>query len=83
MRQPLSSPKLTQMMLRYLKDDIIIKADANLLKKHIDERVTLSYPYVYFKSVMEDEISIENSHSTLSKKNRFEEVKQYIISKHG
>jgi len=26
MRQPLSSPKLTQMMLRYLKDDIIIKA---------------------------------------------------------
>lgn len=80
MRQPLSSPKLTQMLLRYLKDDIIIKSNEILLKKHINERASLSYPYVYFKSVIEDEISIENSHSTLKKVQEFEDVKQYIKS---
>jgi hypothetical protein len=78
MRQPLSSPKLSQMVLRYLKDDIIIKSNETLLKQHINSRELLSYPYVYFKSIIEDEISIENSHSTLKKVKMFEEVKYYI-----
>jgi uncharacterized protein YyaL (SSP411 family) len=80
MRQPLSSPKLTQILLRYLKDDIIIKSNETLLKKHINERALLAYPYVYFKSIIEEEISIDNSHSTLQKVQIFEEVKQYIKS---
>ena len=78
MRQPLSSPKLTQMVLRYLKDDIIIKSNETLLKKHINDRESLSYPYVYFKSIIEDEIRIDNSHSTLKEVQTFEEVKDYI-----
>jgi hypothetical protein len=78
MRQPLSSPKLTQMLLRYLKDDIIIKSNETLLKKHINHRESLSYPYVYFKSVIQEEISIDNSHSTLKKVQKFEEIKDYI-----
>ncbi len=78
MRQPLSSPKLTQMVLRYLKDDIIIKSNESLLKKNINARELLPYPYVYFKSSREEEIYIENSHSTLQKVKIFEEVKQYL-----
>jgi uncharacterized protein YyaL (SSP411 family) len=78
MRQPLSSPKLSQILLRYLKDDIIIKSNETLLKKHLKDRELLSYPYVYFKSIIEDIISIENSHSTLKEVKIFEDVKQYI-----
>jgi len=80
MRQPLSSPKLTQMVLRYLKDDIIIKSNETLLKKHMNTRENLSYPYVYFKSVIEEEIHLENSHSSLQKVQNFEDVKKYIKS---
>ena len=80
MRQPLSSPKLTQMVLRYLKDDIIIKSNENLLKKHLNDRILISYPYVYFKSIRTDKINIDNSHSTLKKVEIFEEVKKYIKS---
>ena len=78
MRQPLSSPKLTQVMLRYLKDDIIIKSNETLLKKHINKRELFTYPYVYFKVVKEEEISIDNSHSSLKKVQNFEEATQYI-----
>ena len=39
MRQPLSSPRLTQMMLRYLKDDIIVKSNEDLLKENSFDKV--------------------------------------------
>ena len=78
MRQPLSSPKLTQIVLRYLKDDIIIKSNETLLKEYIKDRKSLLYPYVYFKAVKTEEINIDNSHSTLQKVKTFEEVRKYI-----
>ncbi len=80
MRQPLSSPKLTQMLLRYLKDDIIIQSNETLLEKYIDERVKLPYPYLYFKVAIQEEITIHNSHSLLKKVEQFEEVKNYLKS---
>jgi len=75
MRQPLSSPKLTQMVLRYLKDDIIIKSNETLLKEHINERSSLPYPYVYFKTNSEEPIEVWNSHSRLLKERNFEKIK--------
>lgn len=78
MRQPLSSPKLTQMLLRYLKDDIIIQSNVSLLKKHINERTQLSYPYLYFKTTVDENVNICNSHSTLKKVATFEETTPYI-----
>lgn len=78
MRQPLSSPKLTAMMLRYLKDDIIIKGNEAFLKNHLNEREKLSYPYAYFKLIQEDDATINNSHSMLSKISTFDEAKQYM-----
>jgi uncharacterized protein YyaL (SSP411 family) len=75
MRQPLSSPKLTQMVLRYLKDDIIIKSNETLLKEHMKERASLLYPYVYFKTSSEEPIEVWNSHSRLLKECSFEKIK--------
>jgi len=80
MRQPLASPKLTQMLLRYLKDDIILKSSESLLKQYINKRETVAYPYLYFKSVVEEGISVENSHSILKKEKTFEKAKEYIES---
>ncbi|CAA6816327.1 MAG: Thymidylate kinase (EC [uncultured Sulfurovum sp.] len=80
MRQPLSSPKLSQMLLRYLKDDIIIKSNETLLKTHINERELFGYPYVYFKVINEKSIQISNSHSLLKEESSFEKAKKYIES---
>ena len=49
MRQPISSPLMSQMVIRYLKDDIIIKADSPKLLPHIGDRYRLSYPFSYIK----------------------------------
>lgn len=80
MRQPLSSPKLSQILLRYLKDDIIIKANSNLLEKEIDKRETICYPYILFKNSTEEHFQLCNSNSCFAKENSFEEVKSYIES---
>ena len=50
MRQPLSTPRMTGMVIRYLKDDIIIKATEDKLKTHIKDLDTLPYPFSYFKN---------------------------------
>jgi len=80
MRQPLSSPKLSNMVLRYLKDDIIIKANEEVLKKQISKREQNAYPYVLFKSVLESDITIHNSHSRLKTVSDFSEIKPYLES---
>lgn len=49
MRQPISSPQMSHAVIRYLKDDIIIKAEESKLLPHIKERYTLSYPFSYIK----------------------------------
>jgi uncharacterized protein YyaL (SSP411 family) len=80
MRQPFSSPKLSNILLRYLKDDIIIKAKEETLKEYMNRRETLPYPYLYYKSILEDELSINNSHSKLKSIRDFDEVKKYLES---
>jgi len=75
MRQPLSSPRLTQMVLRYLKDDLVIKSNERVLKEHTHERISLPYPYVYFKANSEEAIELWNSHSRLLKEHSFEKIK--------
>lgn len=81
MRQPLSSPKLTQMVLRYLKDDIIIKSNESLLKKFINKKALLGYPYLLFKSTLDENFILCNSHSCLATESRFENL-QPIIESH-
>jgi len=78
MRQPLASPKLTQMVLRYLKDDLVIKSNETVLKEHTHERALLPYPYVYFKTSSDESIELWNSHSRLLKESSFEKIKTAI-----
>jgi uncharacterized protein YyaL (SSP411 family) len=74
MRQPLSSPKLTEVMLRYLKDDLIIKANRELLEKHIEKRKRIGYPYLLFKTTADENFNLWNSHSKIKSEASFEKL---------
>ena len=78
MRQPISTPKMTQMVIRYLKDDIIIKAKEKKLKLHISEIDTLSYPFSLIKSDTSEEYMLCNSSSCFLNTADFDEVKKTI-----
>ena len=54
MRQPISTPKLSKMVIRYLFDDIIIKAKESLLKPHISDLDTLPYPFTLLRNDTND-----------------------------
>ena len=77
MRQPLSSPTLTQLLLRYLKDDIIIKSNEILLKKSLNKRCSLGYPFVLFKTTLDENILLCNSHSSFATETNFEDIKVF------
>ena len=78
MRQPLSSPKLTQMVLRYLKDDTVIKSSVDLLKENIDKRDRINYPYILFKNSNDSKFQICNSHSCYTTEQSFDKVISYL-----
>jgi len=77
MRQPLSSPTLTQLLLRYLKDDIIIKSNETLLKKSLHKRTSMGYPFVLFKTTLDENILLCNSHSSFATEKNFENIKVF------
>ena len=80
MRQPLSSPKLTQMVLRYLRDDIIIKSNVSLLKENIDKKERIGYPYILFKNSDDDAFQLCNSHSCYATEQNFDKVISHLES---
>jgi len=61
MRQPISTPKMSKMVIRYLYDDIIIKAKEEKLKNHIRELDKLPYPFAFFKNDNNDGFMLCNS----------------------
>ncbi len=63
MRQPISTPRMTRMVIRYLKDDVIIKAKEEKLKEHITDLDTLPYPFSLLKNDTNDGFMICNSNS--------------------
>jgi len=78
MRQPISTPKMTRMVIRYLKDDIIIKAKEKQLKLHITDVDTLSYPFTLIKGDTNDGYMICNSNSCFGDEKDFDGVKKVI-----
>jgi uncharacterized protein YyaL (SSP411 family) len=78
MRQPISTPKMTQMVVRYLNDDIIIKAKEKKLKNHITEIDTLPYPFTLIKSDTNDGYMICNSNSCFGHEKDFNAVKEVL-----
>jgi uncharacterized protein YyaL (SSP411 family) len=74
MRQPISTPKMTRMVIRYLKDDIIIKAKEKKLKDHITELDTLPYPFTLIKNDTNDGFMLCNSNSCFGHEKDFEGI---------
>ena len=80
MRQPLSSPKLAQLLLRYLKDDIVIKSNEKLLEEKIGDRTSMGYPYILFKTTLDENILLYKSSSCLAQEDKFEKIEPLITS---
>ncbi len=78
MRQPISTPKMSHMVIRYLKDDIIIKTKEKKLKNHITEIDTLPYPFTLIKSDINDNYMVCNSNSCFGDEKDFEGVKKIL-----
>jgi uncharacterized protein YyaL (SSP411 family) len=74
MRQPISTPKMTQMVMRYLKDDIVIKAKEKKLKNHITDIDKLSYPFVLIKGDTNDGYMLCNSSSCFGDEKDFDGI---------
>lgn len=74
MRQPISTPKMSKMVIRYLKDDVIIKAREEKLKPYITNLDTLPHPFSLFKSDMNDGYMICNSNACFGHEKDFSGV---------
>jgi hypothetical protein len=81
MRQPISTPKMTQMVIRYLKDDIIIKATQERLEKETPKRDSLPYPFVYFKADTNDGFMLCNSNSCFGHEKNIEGIEEILAKR--
>jgi len=71
MRQPISTPRMSRMVIRYLKDDIIIKAKEDALKTHIKDLDRLSHPFSLLKNDTNDGFMLCNSNSCFGHEKSF------------
>jgi len=74
MRQPISTPRMTRMVIRYLKDDVIIKAQEEKLKTHIKDLDSLTHPFSLLKNDTNDGFMICNSNSCFGHEKDFSGV---------
>jgi uncharacterized protein YyaL (SSP411 family) len=74
MRQPISTPKMSKMVIRYLKDDIIIKAKEDKLKPYIPQLDTLPHPFSLLKNDTNDGYMLCNSNSCFGHEKNFEGI---------
>ncbi|MBD3791359.1 MAG: thioredoxin domain-containing protein [Campylobacterales bacterium] len=78
MRQPISSPLMSAMVVRYLKDDIIIKATEERLLKNAPGIDAVTYPFSYLKHDTNDGFMICNSSSCFGHEKAFDHVLEYL-----
>ncbi|TNF43424.1 MAG: thioredoxin domain-containing protein [Epsilonproteobacteria bacterium] len=74
MRQPISTPRMSRMVIRYLKDDIIIKAKEEKLKPHIKDLDTLAHPFSLLKNDTNDGFMLCNSNSCFGHEKDFKGI---------
>ncbi len=78
MRQPISTPRMSRMVIRYLKDDVIIKAKEEKLKAHLKDLDTLSHPFTLFKNDSNDGYMLCNSNSCFGHEKTFEGIEEIL-----
>ena len=74
MRQPISSPKMSQMVIRYLYDDIIIKATEENLHTHLGTIESLPYPFCLCKRASNEGFMLCNSSSCFGHEKDFNAI---------
>jgi len=78
MRQPVSTPKLSKMVIRYLLDDVIIKAKEERLKEHITDLDTLPYPFSLLRTDTNDGFMICNTSACFGHEKDFDGVREVL-----
>jgi uncharacterized protein YyaL (SSP411 family) len=78
MRQPISSPKLTNAIIRYLIDDVIIKADETHIQSHLQAIDRIKKPFVFSKVDTSEGFMACSSYSCFAQKPSFEELCETI-----
>ncbi|MEA1879879.1 MAG: thioredoxin domain-containing protein [Campylobacterota bacterium] len=78
MRQPISTPSMSRMVIRYLKDDVIIKAKEENLKSHLDALDTLAHPFSLFKSDTNDGYMLCNTNACFGHERNFSGVVELL-----
>ncbi|MCF6207016.1 MAG: thioredoxin domain-containing protein [Sulfurovum sp.] len=81
MRQPVSTPKLSKMVIRYLLDDVIIKATEEKLRKHLVQQDRLPYPFLLFKSDTNDGYMICNSSACFGHEKEMNGVREILTKR--
>lgn len=78
MRQPISTPRMSRMVIRYLKDDVIIKAKEDALKTHIKDLDTLPHPFSLLKNDTNDGFMLCNSNSCFGHEKDFKGITEIL-----
>ena len=78
MRQPISTPRMSSMVIRYLKDDIIIKAKEEKLQTHIKDLDTLPHPFSLLKNDTNDGFMLCNSNSCFGHEKDFKGIVEIL-----
>ncbi|MHB0992985.1 MAG: thioredoxin domain-containing protein [Sulfurovum sp.] len=78
MRQPISTPRMSHMVIRYLKDDIIIKAKEEKLHKHIAELDTLAHPFSLLRNDSNDGFMLCNSSACFGHEKHFSDIVELL-----
>ncbi|WP_292661924.1 thioredoxin domain-containing protein [Nitratifractor sp.] len=80
MRQPISRPMLAEAALRYLRDDLLLKAREERLRPHLAERLDLGYPWLYFRTALNENYQLCNNRSCFAEEESFEEIRTIVES---
>jgi len=81
MRQPLSYPRLASVLLRYLFDDIVIKAKEETLRPHLGDIESLPYPFVLPRQADNDGMMLCNTAMCFGHEKDFAHLKAYLLSR--
>ena len=78
MRQPISTPCMSRMVIRYLKDDVIVKAKEEKLRPHIKELDKLAHPFSLLKNDTNDGFMLCNSSSCFGHEKSFKNITEIL-----
>ncbi len=77
-RKPIYYPYMFDMMMRYLKEDRIVKSSRDLLQKHLVDLLKIRYPYVLLKAEEREDFLICGMMSCFSNVNDVKMVEEKI-----